>query len=805
MPETSSVTSRAAATGRAAGHTRRRHQAASARYGAVLARAWLVANLLAVAGVGAACGAGTHVAGLAAWALFVVLNAALVFAVRSGRLLGSAAREKRTVDLALAGIGGSAWGVGVAALLPLASPAEAAVLFAATLGVTLTAVPVFSNERPSFSAFVTPLALLATLAVLADARYAMAVLWLLPLAFLSAMMAAAYHRAFAELRAVVRRFLGLAEAAVGDARLEYHDDAELGALARRKFTALTEAFSTHDRNRRVLRALGDAVITTNAEGVIDYVNPVAEVLLGWDEHDLLGQAVDERLHIVVPPDLRNSTREIFDQCRLTRRSQAGNDSAQLARRDGVVYGIDYIVTPIRCEQGAFAGAAFLVRDVTERRHRAETIAWQATHDPLTGAINRTEFEVRLKKLVQRAQKDSRHAHCLLYIDVDKFKFVNDSYGHAAGDAVLKALSDILRGRIRGADTLARMGGDEFTALLYSCTEDKAGLIAESLRAAVAKYEFTWQDIRLPLSISVGLVEINAECRSAAEIIRAADSACYSAKKFGRNRVHVFERESGNQAYQARVFDFVKDIQTAIQTNRLELFYVPLCRTGKNGTEQLCELSVGVRRDDGEFIPQGELADLARRYQLAEEIDRWAVKAAVDALRLNHPTLGDMSLVLVPLSQQSLADDRLLEFVVKLVEENRSLGSRLGFAFDEPGFTGHLDHVRYFVTALKQYGCRFMVTDSGFGGESIELVKSLHADYLGIRGSLVQSMLYSSVDYEVVLGLTRIGHSLGMFTVAEDADTRPIREALAKMGVDYVKGHLNESPRPVAIHSEAQWI
>lgn len=805
MTETTPARPASATHRRGGGRARARRRDGSGQYAVLIARAWLVTNLLAAAAVGVAYGAGAPVSGLAAWAGFVALNAGLLVAVREGRGLGSAAREKRAVDLALAGVAGLAWGAGVAALLPLAGPPQAGVLFGAALAVALFAVPVFSTERQSYAAFLAPLLLLGTAATLADPRYAAVTLWLLPVAFLLGMMAASYHRALADLRALVHRFLGLAEAAAGDARLQRFENSGLATHARRSFAILTEAVAAHERNRRVLRALGDAVITTDGRGRIDYVNPVAEVLLGWEEGELLQAPVEDRLKIVAPPDQRSATGELFEQCRLTRRPQASDDHAQLVRRDGVVYGVDYVVTPIRAEHGDFAGAAFLLRDVTARRHRAETIAWQATHDPLTGAINRTEFEIRLKKLVRRAQDDERHSHCLLYVDVDKFKFVNDSYGHAAGDAALKALSDILRSRIRGADTLARVGGDEFTALLYSCTPEKGRLIAESLRAAVEAHDFRWQSIRLPVSVSIGLVEINAECRSGAEIIRAADSACYAAKKFGRNRVYVFEKQSGEDTRQTRVFDFVKDIQTAIQGNRLELFHQPLCALGRSGHEEVCELSVGVRKAGGELLARDELRDLTRRYHLAEDIDRWTVKATVDALRLNHPTLGGMGLVLVPLSQQSISDDRLLEHVVSVVEEHASVGERIGFAFDEPGFLGHLDHVRYFVTALKQYGCRFMVTDSGFGGESLELVKTLQADFLGIRGSLVQSMLYSSVDYEVVLGLTRIGHSLGMRTVAEGADTKPIRDALTKMGVDYAKGQLNEAPKPVAIHSEAQWV
>ena len=782
-----------------------RSRYAVSRYANELSRCWVIANLLALGGVSAAFWERAPLYLLIGWSVFTALNALLHFLIRSGHLIGHAAAQNHAFNVGLAAVFGLSWGAGVAALLPIADPVQAGVLLAAAFGIATIAIPVFAESRSSYTFFAITLAVLATVGALSEDRFTMAAYWIIITSATLLILASVYYRAFESLRAIVHRLLRMNEIATSDSATHQYMDAELNSLADKKLSALNEAFAAYERNRRILRALGDAVITTDNAGNIDYVNPVAEVLLGWPHKELEQRSIEDCMRLVFPPEQRNHTREIFDQARLTRRGQSSNDNAQLIRRDGVVYGIDYIVTPIKDDRGEFSGAAFVLRDVTEKRHRAETIAWQATHDSLTGTINRTEFEIRLKKLVKRAHDDSRNVHSLLFIDIDNFKFVNDSYGHAAGDSALKVLADILRTRIRGADTLARVGGDEFTALLYSCSIEKARLIAEGLRAEVEKHEFTWQSIELPVSISVGIVEINKECKSAAEMIRAADSACYTAKKFGRNRVHLFDRDRAVNAKQARVFDFVKDIQTAIHGNRLELFYQPLCAMEDAQSSGQCELSVGIRNSEGDFIPRTELFDLARRYQLTEEIDRWVVKATIDALRLNHPTLCDMKLVLMPLSQQSLSDDRLLDYIVHNVEENKAYGDRLGFIIDEPGLTGHLDFVRYFVTSLKQYSYHFMVSDLGFGSESVDLIKSLQADFLGIRGSLVQNMLYNSVDYEVVLGLSRIARSLGIATVAENADTKSMRDALAKMGVDYAKGHINEEPRRVSIYSKAQWI
>lgn len=277
----------------------------------------------------------------------------------------------------------------------------------------------------------------------------------------------------------------------------------------------------------------------------------------------------------------------------------------------MVFGVDYVVSPLTGSCNELTDAVFVIRDVTERRHRVGAIAWQATHDPLTGAINRTEFEIRLKKLVRRTHDQPKHSHCLLYIDIDKFKSVNDSYGHAAGDATLKALANILRARIRGADTLARLGSDDFVALLYSCSPDKARLIAGGLREAASKHKFSWHSIELSVSISVGGIEI----------LRAADTTCYAAKNSGRNRVHVFAVEHLPTTHETWAFDLVKNIQTAIHRNRLQLLYQPLCYTTRSLPSDLCELSLSIPDGRGELILRASLDQLAMRYHLTAEIDR----------------------------------------------------------------------------------------------------------------------------------------------------------------------------------------
>ena len=770
---------------------------------AALGRIWLAVNLLALSAVGIACMADSPLHLLAGWASFTLLNSILLWCGRSGVMVGNAAATNTIFNAAMAGIMGLAWGGGVALLTPFSSGDTYGVLLAAAFAVALTAVPVFGGFRHAFMYFITTFAVVSVGGILKAGHYPYSVLWIAFGCVSLLVVAGVYYTNLDALRASLREVLGRIP---GDGEEAGNPDDDL--LAR---TAIARVDSLHGAHRdaayrdHVLGALADAIVATDSRGNIEYANPLAEVMCGKTAAELVGKPVDAGLRILLPPDKRNHAREVFDQVRLTRRPQHGTDTAQLVRRDGVVYGIDLRVSPMRDEYGEFAGCVFMLRDVTQRRHRDESMAWQATHDALTGAINRAEFELRLKKLVKRAQ-DGDNVHTLLFLDLDRFKRINDNYGHAAGDAGLKALSALLRQRIRGADTLARIGGDEFAALLYSCPQDKARLIAEGLRNAVERHEFVWQGIHLPISLSIGIVEINQDCKSTPEILQAADSACFSAKKFGRNRVQLFERNGNDSMHHARVFDFVKDIQTAIQGNRMELFYEPLHTARTRASEMpTCILSVGMRDKSGDLMPRREVLELAARYQLIEEIDRWVVKAAIDALRLHHPTLDEMDLVIVSLSQSSMADERLLDDIVAMINEYPETGSRLGFSFDESGIAGQLEQVRFFMSRLRQLGCRFMINDLGFGNESLALLKSLKADFLGIGAPLVQGMLANSVDYEVVLGLSRVAHALGMQTIADKADSPSLVDALAQMGVDYTRGNLGEQPRPITISSDAQWI
>lgn len=760
----------------------------------VTGRAWFCANLLGVAAIGAAFWSQVQPALLVGWACFAVLNVLLQLARNATPRLArghAGSRASRSFPLLL----GLSWGGAVLLFLPYATPTAAGVLLAAIFAIALSAIPVCTERRNTYGWFITPLVTLSLLALALDQRYHLAIPWVVLAAATLFINATAYYRPLVELRRALAGAVGLAGDVPAGPRPLWRENGMTANFAANVSTRDEATVVPGEHDQRILDALGDAVVTTDAEGRLAYVNPVGEVLLGVSLAQARGLPVERCVRITAPSDERNRARELFEAAIAVARVQAGSDDCELRRPDGIVYGIDYVVTSIRDRDGAFAGASFVLRDVTEKRQRAESIVWRASHDPLTGTINRAEFESRLDKLLQRSGADHTPIHTLLFIDVDHFKFINDSYGHAAGDVALRALAELLRSRIRGADTLARVGGDEFAALLYSCGTEKARLIAEGLRAAVEKHEFRWNAIDLPVSISIGIVEFDRRASCTSEIMHAADSACYGAKAVGRNRVQLFNPRDGAQVQEAQDFALVKEIQGALHGNQLQLYFQPLCETIAGAPALRCELSAGIRRTDGELMHRAEFADVARRFQLSADLDCWVVKAAFDTLRLDHPALRAMDLVLLPLTEQAIVDDRVQQYILDLLREHAAVAARVGFVLQDWDDSSSL---RHFAASLKQVGCAIMVEDAGFGSRGIELVKSLGADFLGIRGSLVRNVERSSVDYEAVLGLSRIARSLGMQTVAEQVDSPTLRATLAAMGVDLIKCELSGGPRPVAM-------
>ncbi|MGQ0835258.1 MAG: PAS domain S-box protein [Gammaproteobacteria bacterium] len=551
-------------------------------------------------------------------------------------------------------------------------------------------------------------------------------------------------------------------------------------------------FDEKERAQVTLESIGDAVITTDAEGRIEYLNPVAESLTGWNEDEARGRPLSEVLNLI-----NEVTREGLIEPLLATlgrgESSAPADHSVLVTRTGQELAIQESAAPISNRQGRVIGAVIVFHDVTKERRLKRALSYQASHDALTGLINRREFDSRLQTAVQSAQRKEA-VSALLYIDLDQFKVVNDTCGHQAGDRLMRDVTGLLQTRVRASDTIARLGGDEFGVLLESCSLEQATRIAEAIRQAIHDYRFVWGASTLSVGASIGVVEITHETQNVASIMSAADIACYAAKDEGRNRVHVYD--AGGGSGRRREMHWVARVTRAAEENRLELVYQPIIQVGSQDAPHFHELTVRLRDDDGSLVAPGEFIPAAERYNVMAAIDRWVVLQAVELLRRQRDRAGPDLLLAVNVSGTSLNDQTFVDFVLGETGDP-SVAGGLCFEITETAAVTNLANATYFMRELKTRGCKFALDDFGSGLSSFMYLKTLPVDFLKIDGQFISDIAKDPIDRSMVEAISKVGKALGIHTVAECVESADVLAELGRLGVDFAQGFFVARPRPIA--------
>ena len=554
-----------------------------------------------------------------------------------------------------------------------------------------------------------------------------------------------------------------------------------------------QIFAEKERAQVTLQSIGDAVISADAEGRIEYINPVAENLTAWRLDEARGRPIGEVLTLI-----DEISRDPIDNpllCLLGKaRRSAATEHAVLVTRAGHEVAIQETAAPICDRQGRVIGAVMVFHDVTRERRLKRALSYQASHDALTGLINRREFDNRLHAAVLTAQR-GEGVHALLYIDLDQFKVVNDTCGHQAGDRLLRDITGLLQSRVRTADTIARLGGDEFGVLLEDCTVEQSTRIAEGVRQAIRDYRFTWGATTLSVGASVGVVQISSDTESVANLMSAADIACYAAKDEGRNRIHLYEAD-GLSHPRHREMHWVARVTRAVEENRLELFYQPIRPITPRDAPSFNELLVRLRDDDGRLVPPGEFIPAAERYNVMSVIDRWVVSRALEFLGEWRARGMTLPLLAVNLSGTSLNDQSFIDFVMQHVEET-ALAGALCFEITETAAVTNLSNVAFVMRELKTRGCKFSLDDFGTGLSSFMYLKSLPVDYLKIDGQFVRRIADDPVDRSTVEAVCKVGRTLGIETVAECVEVQSVLDELGRIGVDYAQGFFVANPLPIA--------
>jgi diguanylate cyclase (GGDEF)-like protein len=421
------------------------------------------------------------------------------------------------------------------------------------------------------------------------------------------------------------------------------------------------------------------------------------------------------------------------------------------------------------------------------------LSWQASHDALTGLINRREFDNRLHEALLSAQR-GEGACALLYIDLDQFKVVNDTCGHQAGDQLLRDVTGLLQTRVRASDTIARLGGDEFGVLVEGCTPELAARIGEAMRQAIRDFRFVWGTSTLSVGASIGIVQIRADTESVATVMSAADIACYAAKDAGRNRIHVYE--AGGVSHRHREMQWVARVTRAAEDNRLELFYQPIVALDARDARSFHQLTVRLRDDAGALVPPSEFIPAAERYNVSSVIDRWIVAQAIELLRQRQRRGQALPLLAVNLSGTSLNEQSFVDFVLQSVAEPWIAGA-LCFEITETAAVTSLANARYLMRELKGRGCRFTLDDFGTGVSSFVYLKSLPVDFLKIDGQFVCQIAEDPIDRSMVEAIAKVGRALGIATVAECVENEAVLAQLKAIGVDFAQGFHLANPLPIS--------
>ena len=559
--------------------------------------------------------------------------------------------------------------------------------------------------------------------------------------------------------------------------------------------AASDLFAEKERALVTLASIADGVVTTDPDGWVEYLNPIAEQLSGWTTATARGLPMQAILRMVDETNRKLAPNPIEMVLREERTVEAAS-TLLLVRNDGTEVPIMQSAAPIRSRSGEITGVVLVLHDVSRERQYVAKLSYQASHDSLTGLINRGEFERRLGLALKSAAQLGRH-HAVMYLDLDQFKVVNDTCGHAAGDQLMRQVSAVLQRRLREGDTLARLGGDEFGVLLENCAPDNALRIADGLRQTVTECHFAWETRSFNIGVSIGLVNVEDGLFTLNEVMSAADTACYMAKEKGRNRVQVYHAEDSELSTRQGEMEWIGRLQKALEEDRFVLYSQDIA--GLDPAHKLadhCEILIRMLDEKGDLVPPMAFIPAAERYNLMPSIDRWVVRNAFAIIaRQQAETGGAPALYAINLSGASIGDERFLEYVREQFSHFAVSPQSICFEITETAAIAKLDKATDFINQFKSLGCLFSLDDFGAGMSSFAYLKHLPVDFLKIDGGFVKDMADDPIDRAMVEAINSIGHVMGKQTIAEFVDGERVIRLLREMGVDYAQGYGVAKPRP----------
>lgn len=598
-----------------------------------------------------------------------------------------------------------------------------------------------------------------------------------------------------------------------------------------------ELFLERELAHVTLQSINEGIMTIDCDGCIKDLNPIAEKLTGCSSAAATGQKFSE-VFSILEEQTRNLQDGVLETVLQTGQVHYSPDRDLLRNRDGREFAIDYSIAPIRSSLGEIMGAVVVFRDVSESRRMAQQLSWQASYDPLTGLANRREFERYLRRAIATAKREKRE-HTLAFMDLDRFKIVNDTSGHIAGDELLRQVSMLLQDNLRQTDLIARFGGDEFAILLYGCQQEEAIPILQNLVDIIKGFRFVWQDKLFTLGASVGITAVTTNSSDITQMLSRADAACYVAKEQGRNRVYVYRSEDKYLRQPHGEMEWAGKIQEALEFGGFCLYYqtiVPLRCPKAAGTfrdkrdktilrqdsvtklrqdsatskeikvaplepdyrQEHYEILLRLVDENNNLITPGVFMPAAERYQLMPTIDRWVVKTlfSMEEIWDNYRDHQRPSLFTINLSGASLNEESFWEFLTTQIALHKIPPHLLCFEITETVAISNITQTCRFIRQMRDLGCSFSLDDFGSGMSSFGYLKNLPVDYLKIDGEFIKDIVDSSTNAEIAAAIHRIGRVMGMQTIAEYVTNQEVWQKVLAIGIDYAQGYYINKPQPL---------
>jgi diguanylate cyclase (GGDEF)-like protein/PAS domain S-box-containing protein len=561
-------------------------------------------------------------------------------------------------------------------------------------------------------------------------------------------------------------------------------------------------YKEKERAMITLESIADGVITTDIDGNVLYLNPVAERLTGWKLKEIDHTALDDIFQMFDEMNHKKEDNPIL-KCVKYRKVIISEQHCMFRPRIGDEIFVEDSVALTRDKKNVITGTVMVFHDITETRKMAQKITYQATHDSLTGLINRADFERHLVNVLERVDENTEHALC--YMDLDQFKVINDTCGHMAGDQLLQNIAELLSGKIRKSDDmLARVGGDEFVLLLENCPLEQAEKIAKLMCDTVQDYRFVWNDNPFTIGISIGVVPINNTRRDFQDILSKADASCYMAKEKGRNRVHTYLVDDQELIQRQGEMNVVSSITEAYENDLFELYYQPIVSVKNlSETTRHYELLIRMRDKQGKILPPGFFLPAAERFNLAHKVDRWVIRAALNWLARNPRQLANLECCAINLSGMSLNDEKLFDFIELQFRKTKVQTDKICFEITETAAITNISRATDLISKLRGLGCKTALDDFGSGMSSFAYLKNFPIDYLKIDGVFVKDIITDPIDNAMVKSINDIGHVLGLKTIAEYVENGEILERLKELGVDEVQGYHISKPQPLGNLADKQ--